>query len=115
MASTPSAARSSVDAQAAPFAARRSRSLSLLWLVLLANGWVLVIALPLLTFSPIEIDAPIKTLANRTDPMQSDELSLRVGQLGSTGTRSRLAVALRGAIEVVAPACGDPILDARRG
>jgi hypothetical protein len=32
--------------------------------------------------------------------MQSDELSLRVGQLGSAGTRSRLAVALRRAVEV---------------
>lgn len=41
-----------------------------------------------------------RKLANRTDPMQSDELSLRVGQLGSTGTRSRLAVALRGAVQI---------------
>jgi hypothetical protein len=31
--------------------------------------------------------------------MQSDELSLRVGQLGSASTRARLARALRGAIE----------------
>jgi hypothetical protein len=32
--------------------------------------------------------------------MQSDELSLRVGQLGSTRTRSRLAAALRGAVQI---------------
>jgi hypothetical protein len=32
--------------------------------------------------------------------MQSDELSLRVGQLGSVAHRSRLAVALRGAVEM---------------
>ena len=32
--------------------------------------------------------------------MQSDELSLRVGQLGSPGTRVRLASALRGAVEL---------------
>jgi two-component system, NarL family, sensor histidine kinase UhpB len=38
-----------------------ARPLSLLWWVFLANGSVLVIALLLLTFSPIEIDAPIKT------------------------------------------------------
>ena len=41
-------------------AARQSRPLSLLWLVFLANGSVLVMALLLLTFSPIEIDAPIE-------------------------------------------------------
>jgi two-component system, NarL family, sensor histidine kinase UhpB len=55
MASTSPAARSSRDAQAA-----HRRPLSLLWLVFLANGSVLVIALLLLTFSPIEIDAPIE-------------------------------------------------------
>jgi hypothetical protein len=32
--------------------------------------------------------------------MLSDELSLRVGQLGSTGTRVRLASFLRGAVEL---------------
>jgi hypothetical protein len=32
------------------------------------------------------------------DPMQSDELSLRVGQLGSSRNRRRLACALRGAV-----------------
>jgi hypothetical protein len=41
-----------------------------------------------------------RELANRTDPMQSDELSLRVGQLGSSGTRARLAATLRGAIQI---------------
>lgn len=40
--------------------APRSRPLSLFWLVFLANGLVLVIALLLLTFSPIEVDAPIE-------------------------------------------------------
>jgi two-component system, NarL family, sensor histidine kinase UhpB len=35
--------------------------LSLLWWVFLANGSVLVVALLLLTFSPIEIDAPIES------------------------------------------------------
>jgi hypothetical protein len=41
-----------------------------------------------------------RQLANGTDPLRSDELSLRAGQLGSAATRSRLAVALRGAVEV---------------
>jgi two-component system sensor histidine kinase UhpB len=69
MASTPPAASSSLDPRAGPpadgrtqpSAPPRPRSLSLLWLVFLANGSVLVIALLLLAFSPIEIDAPIKT------------------------------------------------------
>jgi two-component system, NarL family, sensor histidine kinase UhpB len=71
MASTPPAATSSLDARAAgppepgaptdPSPARRSRTLSLLWWVFLANASVLVIALLLLTFSPIEVDAPIET------------------------------------------------------
>jgi two-component system sensor histidine kinase UhpB len=39
---------------------RRSRRLPLLWWVFLANGSVLVVALLLLTFTPITIDAPIK-------------------------------------------------------
>jgi two-component system, NarL family, sensor histidine kinase UhpB len=70
MASTPPEARSSLDAPAAPARVgfgrtepsdqARSRPLSLLWLVFLANGSVLVVALLLLTFSPIEIDAPIE-------------------------------------------------------
>jgi two-component system sensor histidine kinase UhpB len=41
-------------------AAGTSRRPSLLWLVFLANGSVLVVALLLLAFSPITIDAPIK-------------------------------------------------------
>jgi hypothetical protein len=39
-------------------------------------------------------------LARGADPMDSDELSLRVGQLGSARSRARLACALRGAVEV---------------
>lgn len=41
-----------------------------------------------------------RQLANGADPMVSDELSLRVGQLRSAGTRVRLACALRGAVEL---------------
>lgn len=41
-----------------------------------------------------------RRLASGTDPMLSDELSLRVGQLGSAGTRVRLACVLRGAVEL---------------
>jgi hypothetical protein len=40
-----------------------------------------------------------RRLALGIDPMLSDELSLRVGQLGSPGTRTRLANALRAAVE----------------
>src|SRR5215210_1902126 len=39
-------------------------------------------------------------LARGADPMDSDELSLRVGQLGSARGRTRLACALRGAVEL---------------
>jgi hypothetical protein len=39
-------------------------------------------------------------LARGADPMQTDELSLRVGQLGSAAMRVRLARALRGAVEL---------------
>jgi hypothetical protein len=39
-------------------------------------------------------------LARGADPMGSDELSLRVGQLGSARSRARLACALRGAVEL---------------
>ena len=70
MASKPPTARSSLDARAAPKIKpdrtahtrqpQRARW-SLLWFVFLANCSVLVVALLLLTFSPIEIDAPIKT------------------------------------------------------
>jgi hypothetical protein len=41
-----------------------------------------------------------RRLASGTDPMESDELSLRVGQLGSTGRRTRLATALQGAVQI---------------
>jgi len=41
-----------------------------------------------------------RQLAHGTDPMHSDELSLRVGQLGSAANRSRLAAALRRAVEM---------------
>jgi two-component system sensor histidine kinase UhpB len=44
-----------------PWESSGGRALSLLWWVFLANGSVLVVALLLLTFSPITIDAPIKT------------------------------------------------------
>src|SRR5215210_309077 len=40
-------------------------------------------------------------LARGADPMDSDELSLRVGQLGSARIRARLAGALRGVVELV--------------
>ena len=39
-------------------------------------------------------------LGRGADPMQSDELSLRVGQLGSPGRRVQLAHALREAVAV---------------
>ena len=39
-------------------------------------------------------------LAHGADPMRSDELSLRVGQLGSAGRRVQLAHALREAVAV---------------
>ena len=41
-----------------------------------------------------------RQLAHGADPVQSDELSLRVGRLGSAANRSRLAVSLRGAVEM---------------
>jgi hypothetical protein len=39
-----------------------------------------------------------RQLAAGADPMQSDQLSLRVGQLGLTRSRRRIACALRGAV-----------------
>ena len=39
-----------------------------------------------------------RQLAAGVDPMQSDQLSLRVGQLGSSRSRRRIACALRGAV-----------------
>jgi two-component system, NarL family, sensor histidine kinase UhpB len=69
--SAPTAARSSPDApvtsapddgtQRQPSESRRAGAVSLLWWVFLTNGSVLVIALLLLAFSPITIDAPIET------------------------------------------------------
>lgn len=41
-----------------------------------------------------------RQLAHGADPMQSDELSLRVGQLGSASSRARLMCGLRGAVEL---------------
>jgi two-component system sensor histidine kinase UhpB len=68
MSSTPPAAGRSPGAGKAPVEAGRTtsstssapRATSLLWWVLLANGSVLVVALLLLSLTPIEIDAPIK-------------------------------------------------------
>src|SRR5829696_6914989 len=39
-----------------------------------------------------------RQLSAGADPMQSDQLSLRVGQLGSSRSRRRIACALRGAV-----------------
>lgn len=67
---TPPAARSPLDPRTssakdaggrANAAGSGGRAPSLLWWAFLANGSVLVVALLLLTFSPITIDAPIKT------------------------------------------------------
>jgi two-component system, NarL family, sensor histidine kinase UhpB len=78
MTSTPPAASRAVDARArsaledggaAPAAGTRPRPLPLLWLVFLANGSVLAVALLLLVFTPITIDAPI----------QRSQLALLVG------------------------------------
>jgi two-component system, NarL family, sensor histidine kinase UhpB len=70
MSSAPPAARSSLDApdtsapdgrtRRQPSKSQRGGAVSLLWWVFLANGSVLLIALLLLTFSPITIDAPIE-------------------------------------------------------
>jgi two-component system sensor histidine kinase UhpB len=70
MASRSPSAHSSLDARAAPklkpgrtahTPRPQPRRWPLLWIVFAANCSVLVVALLLLTFSPIEIDAPIKT------------------------------------------------------
>jgi hypothetical protein len=47
-------------------------------------------------------------LARGTDPITSDELSLRAGQLASARTRGRFACVLRGAVEL-ADAPFDPV------
>ena len=69
MTSTPPATRSSLDARSArarsdsgvtPAETTQRHPMSLLWWVFLANGAVLLLALLLLAFSPIEIDAPIE-------------------------------------------------------
>ena len=69
MTSTPPATRSSLDARSArapsgsgvpPAEASRRHPMSLLWWVFLANGAVLLLALLLLAFTPIEIHAPIE-------------------------------------------------------
>jgi hypothetical protein len=69
--------------------ARRSRG------VVLGGVW-----LRLVTWS--RASALDRELAGGADPMQSDELSLRVGQLRSAKHRARLACALRGAVELAA-------------
>jgi hypothetical protein len=66
---------------------RRSRGL------LLGGVWLRVLT----RWSARDLD---RRLARGIDPMLSDELSLRVGQLGSPGTRVRLANALRIAVEL---------------
>jgi hypothetical protein len=65
---------------------RRARGL------LLGGLWLRVLT----RWSAEDLD---RRLASGSDPMLSDELSLRVGQLGSAGTRVRLANALRVAVE----------------
>src|SRR5215210_1270275 len=68
MTSTPPATRPSLDARSTPAPGdsgplaetTRRHPMSLLWWVFLANGTVLLVALLLLTFSPIEVDAPIQ-------------------------------------------------------
>ena len=49
-----------------------------------------------------------KELAGGTDPVTSDELSLRAGQLASARNRGRFACVLRGAVEL-ADAPFDPV------
>lgn len=67
--------------------ARRSRGL------LLGGVWLRVVT----WWRAEDLD---RRLAGGADPMQSDDMSLRVGQLGSTRSRARLAGALRGAVEL---------------
>ena len=59
-----------------------------------------------------------RQLAAGADPMQSDELSLRVGQLGSSKSRRRIACALRGAVAMAErdayPVMAAPRSNARR-
>lgn len=67
--------------------ARRSRG------PLLGGLWLRVLT----RWNAPELD---RQLANGIDPMLSDDLSLRMGQLGSLGTRVRLASALRRAVQL---------------
>jgi hypothetical protein len=67
--------------------ARRSRG------PLLGGLWLRVLT----RWSALDLD---RRLANGTDPILSDELSLRAGQLGSARQRTRLACSLREAVEV---------------
>lgn len=67
--------------------ARRSRG------PLLGGSWLRVVT----AWRATDLD---RQLANGIDPMLSDELSLRAGQLRSAGTRVRLACALRDAVEL---------------
>jgi hypothetical protein len=67
--------------------ARRSRG------PLLGGLWLRVLT----KWKAPELD---RQLANGIDPMLSDELSLRVGQLGSLGTRVLLANTLRRAVQL---------------
>jgi hypothetical protein len=69
--------------------ARRSRGL------VLGGLWLRII-----TWS--HASALDRELAGGADPMHSDELSLRVGQLRSAKRTARLACALRGAVELAA-------------
>ena len=55
-----------------------------------------------------------KQLAGGTDPITSDELSLRAGQLASARSRGRLACVLRGAV-ALADAPFDPVRMGRPG
>ena len=67
--------------------ARRSRG------PLLGGIWLRVLTM----WSAADLD---RRLARGTDPMVSDELSLRVGQLRSVGTRTRLGCELRRAVQL---------------
>jgi hypothetical protein len=66
---------------------RRSRGL------LLGGVWLHCIA----RWRAADLD---RRLADGADPMESDELSLRVGRLGSAAHRTRIATALRRAVQI---------------
>jgi hypothetical protein len=83
MSSTPPVARSSLEPRTAsaaeaagatpPSGASGSRARSLLWFVFLVNGSVLVVALLLLTFTPIEIDAPKRDMSSAAVTLGDEE------------------------------------------